>query len=92
MGNKNFNPTQIIQNELVDQLDALKRTGEKNPEKYLDLARVASRKNKSLTQAFNLNIEVVNRRNLKSHRDIIRYVWDLNNPQSPISNISPGFN
>ena len=85
---KNFNPTQIIQNDLVDQLDALKKTGEKNPEKYLDLARVASRKNKSLTQAFNSNVEVVNRRSINSHRDIIRYVWDLNYPQSPVASLS----
>lgn len=79
-----INPIQIIQNELIEKLDALQNSGEKNPEKYLDLARVAARKNQNFTRAFNANIAVVNRREVKNHRDIIRYVWDLNYPQSPV--------
>lgn len=77
METKKLDPTQIIQNELVEQLDILKKSGETNKEKFLDLARAASKFNINFTRAFNANIKVVESREVKNNRDVIRYIWDL---------------
>jgi len=79
MKNETLNPTEIIQYELIEQLDILKKSGEKNTEKFLDLARAASKFNINFTRAFNANKKVVESREVKTNRDVIRYVWDFEN-------------
>lgn len=69
--------SQIILNDLVRKLDALKNSGEFNQQKYLDAADEASDLNLNFTRALTANKKVVESRPVETQRDVIRYVWDL---------------
>lgn len=69
--------SQIILNELVAKLDALKKSGEVGCQKYLDLADAATNLNINFTRAITANKKVVESRPVETQRDVIRYVWDL---------------